>query len=157
MQNMKHKLTFIVSLGIALILTAVIGATVSLHHCMKWDAYCDNGTLPSSAVKFTQNLIFHAYYWMGIAFICLCLVVAMLVWYFRHQQKLHPELSDMIADTSECEFKKIRVNRYTNEITKWRPYWIISLKLPHTKSHSRNSIPYSMRISSTVRRHPNGK
>ena len=53
MQNMKHKLTFIVSLGIALILTAVIGATVSLHHCMKWDAYCDNGTLPSSAVKFT--------------------------------------------------------------------------------------------------------
>lgn len=23
----------------------------------------------------------------------------------------------MIADTSECEFKKIRVNRYTNEIT----------------------------------------
>ena len=37
MQNMKHKLTFIVSLGIALILTAVIGATVSLHHCMKWD------------------------------------------------------------------------------------------------------------------------
>lgn len=117
MQNMKHKLTFIVSLGIALILTAVIGATVSLHHCMKWDAYCDNGTLPSSAVKFTQNLIFHAYYWMGIAFICLCLVVAMLVWYFRHQQKLHPELSDMIADTSECEFKKIRVNRYTNEIT----------------------------------------
>ena len=43
--------------------------------------------------------------------------VAMLVWYFRHQQKLHPELSDMIADTSECEFKKIRVNRYTNEIT----------------------------------------
>ena len=65
MQNMKHKLTFIVSLGIALILTAVIGATVSLHHCMKWDAYCDNGTLPSSAVKFTQNLIFHAYYWMG--------------------------------------------------------------------------------------------
>ena len=105
MQNMKHKLTFIVSLGIALILTAVIGATVSLHHCMKWDAYCDDGTLPSSAVKFTQNLIFHAYYWMGIAFICLCLVVAMLVWYFRHQQKLHPELSDMIADTSECEFK----------------------------------------------------
>ena len=114
MQNMKHKLTFIVSLGIALILTAIIGATVSLHHCMKWDAYCDDGTLPSSAVKFTQNLIFHAYYWMGIAFICLCLVVAMLVWYFRHQQKLHPELSDMIADTSECEFKKIRVNRYTN-------------------------------------------
>ena len=166
MQNMKHKLTFIVSLGIALILTAVIGATVSLHHCMKWDAYCDNGTLPLSTVKFTQNLIFHAYYWMGIAFICLCLVVAMLIWYFRHQQKLHPELSDMIADTSECEFKKIRVNRYTNEITidgttqaaaKWRPYWIISLKLPHTKSHSRNSIPYSMRISSTVRRHPNGK
>ena len=106
MQNMKHKLTFIVSLGIALILTAIIGATVSLHHCMKWDAYCDDGTLPSSAVKFTQNLIFHAYYWMGIAFICLCLVVAMLVWYFRHQQKLHPELSDMIADTSECEFQK---------------------------------------------------
>ena len=67
MQNMKHKLTFIVSLGIALILTAVIGATVSLHHCMKWDAYCDNGTLPLSTVKFTQNLIFHAYYWMGIA------------------------------------------------------------------------------------------
>ena len=59
MQNMKHKLTFIVSLGIALILTAVIGATVSLHHCMKWDAYCDNGTLPLSTVKFTQNLIFH--------------------------------------------------------------------------------------------------
>ena len=79
MQNMKHKFTFIVSLGIALILTAVIGATVSLHHCMKWDTYCDDGTLPLSAVKFTQNLIFHAYYWMGIAFICLCLVVAMLV------------------------------------------------------------------------------
>ena len=54
---------------------------------------------------------------MGIAFICLCLVVAMLIWYFHHQQKLHPELGDMIADTSECEFKKIRVNRYTNEIT----------------------------------------
>lgn len=106
MQNMKHKFTFIVSLGIALILTAVIGATVSLHHCMKWDTYCDDGTLPLSAVKFTQNLIFHAYYWMGIAFICLCLVVAMLIWYFHHQQKLHPELGDMIADTSECEFKK---------------------------------------------------
>ena len=105
MQNMKHKFTFIVSLGIALILTAVIGATVSLHHCMKWDTYCDDGTLPLSAVKFTQNLIFHAYYWMGIAFICLCLVVAMLIWYFHHQQKLHPELGDMIADTSECEFK----------------------------------------------------
>lgn len=104
MQNMKHKFTFIVSLGIALILTAVIGATVSLHHCMKWDTYCDDGTLPLSAVKFTQNLIFHAYYWMGIAFICLCLVVAMLIWYFHHQQKLHPELGDMIADTSECEF-----------------------------------------------------
>ena len=112
MQNMKHKLTFIVSLGIALILTAVIGATVSLHHCMKWDAYCDDGTLPSSAVKFTQNLIFHAYYWMGIAFICLCLVVAMLIWYFHHQQKLHPELGDMIADTSECEFKKTLIPQH---------------------------------------------
>ena len=167
MQKHEAQIYLIISVVTALLLTTIIGATISLYHCMKWVSYCNDETLPLMAVKFTQNLIFHAYYWMGIAFICLCLVVAMLVWYFRHQQKLHPELSDMIADTSECEFKKIRVNRYTNEITidgtpvqaaaKWRPYWIISLKLPHTKSHSRNSIPYSMRISSTVRRHPNGK
>ena len=117
MQTRKYELTFIVSLGIALILSAVVGAAVSLYHCMKWDAYCDDGTLPLSTVKFTQNLIFHAYYWMGIAFICLCLFVAMLAWYFRRQQKLHPELGDMIASASEREFKKIRVNRYTNEIT----------------------------------------
>ena len=117
MQTRKYELTFIVSLGIALILSAVVGAAVSLYHCMKWDAYCDDGTLPLSTVKFTQNLIFHAYYWMGIAFICLCLFVAMLAWYFRRQQKLHPELGNMIASASEREFKKIRVNRYTNEIT----------------------------------------
>lgn len=117
MQTRKYELTFIVSLGIALILSAVVGAAVSLYHCMKWDAYCDDGTLPLSTVKFTQNLISHAYYWMGIAFICLCLFVAMLAWYFRRQQKLHPELGDMVASASEREFKKIRVNRYTNEIT----------------------------------------
>ena len=116
MQNMKHKLTFIVSLGIALIPTAVIGATVSLHHCMKWDAYCDNGTLPLSTVKFTQNLIFHAYYWMGIASFAYAWLSPCWYGISAISKKLHPELSDMIADTSECELK-IRVNRYTNEIT----------------------------------------
>ncbi len=114
---MKRKITLVVSSSAALFLAAVVGATVSLHHCMKWYKYCGDGTLPLPAVKFTQGIIFHAYYWMGAAFICLCLAIAMLAWYFRHQQRLHPELGGLMADTSERELKKIRVDCRTNEIT----------------------------------------
>ena len=113
---MKHKINLIASSAAILILTAIIGACISLHHCMEWETYCDDGTLPLLAIRHTQNMIFHAYYWMGIAFVCLCLMTAMMVWYFRQQQKRHPELVDLMADTSECELHKIQVNIYTNEI-----------------------------------------
>lgn len=113
---MKHKINLIASSAAILILTAIIGACISLHHCMEWETYCDDGTLPLLAIRHTQNMIFHAYYWMGIAFICVCLMVAMLLWYFRQQQKRHPELVDLMADTSERELHKIQVNIYTNEI-----------------------------------------
>lgn len=113
---MKHKINLIASSVAILILTAIIGACISLHHCMEWKTYCDDGTLPLLAIRYTQNMIFHAYYWMGIAFVCLCLTTAMTIWYFRQQQKRHPELVDLMADTSECELHKIKVNIYTNEI-----------------------------------------
>lgn len=113
---MKHKFTSIATLAATLVLIAIIGAFVSLYYCMKWDTYCNDYTLPPLAVKFAQDLIFHAYYWMSVAFICICLMAAMTIWYFRHQQKLHPELANLVTDTSECEFQKLRVNIYTNEI-----------------------------------------
>ena len=113
---MKHKINLIASSAAILILTAIIGACISLHHCMEWETYCGDDTLPLLAIKHTQDMIFHAYYWMGIAFVCLCSTTAMMAWYFRQQQKRHPELVDLMADTSERELHKIQVNIYTNEI-----------------------------------------
>lgn len=113
---MKHKINLIASSAAILILIAIIGACISLHHCMEWETYCGDDTLPLLAIKHTQDMIFHAYYWMGIAFVCLCLTTAMMAWYFRQQQKRHPELVDLMADTSERELHKIQVNIYTNEI-----------------------------------------
>ncbi len=91
-------------------------------------------------------MIFHAYYWMGIAFVCLCLMTAMMVWYFRQQQKRHPELVDLMADTSECELHKIQVNIYTNEIIidgiayPSRCQVVSLVGLPDETAHARNLI-----------------
>ena len=134
---------------------------------MEWETYCDDDTLPLLAIKHTQDMIFHAYYWMGIAFICVCLMVAMLLWYFRQQQKRHPELVDLMADTSERELHKIQVNIYTNEIIIDGAAYpsrsqVVSLldyllKQSTQKFLFGNSTPSYMRTSLTVRQLPNGE
>ncbi len=114
---MKYKITLISSFVTVLIITTITGVSVSLYQCIQWNDYCGNSAVPPSTMKFTQGMISHAYYWMGIALICVCLIMALLIWYLYRQHKIHPEWLGLITtETMESYFKKIKVNIHTNEI-----------------------------------------
>ncbi len=114
---MKIKSTLIASLTVFMVSITTIGTIISLCYCMKWNIYSQDLTLPPQALKFAHNMIIHAYFWMGISFVFLCLIVIMQLWFFFHKQKLHPELIRLITNTSECTIQEIKTNIYTNEIT----------------------------------------
>ena len=87
----KHKFNLIIALVSVSILITLTGIAASVHHCIKWADYCKNENLSATVVEFSQNMIFHAYYWMGIAFACISLMATMALWYFSRQQNLHPK------------------------------------------------------------------
>lgn len=113
----KNKFRLAIALVSVSILITIAGIAASVRHCLKLVDCCKKENLPAEAGKFSQNMIFHAYYWMATAFACISLVAAMVLWYFYQQQKLHPERANLTADTRDCRFGKLQVNVYTNEIT----------------------------------------
>ena len=155
----EYKFNLIIALVSVSILITLTGIAASVHHCIKWADYCKNENLSATVVEFSQNMIFHAYYWMGVAFACISLMATMALWYFSRQQNLHPKQTCPTISTQGSKFKKLQVNVYTNEITmeglsqKSRNQVVT----PSIKSHFQNSIRYSMRIFSMVPNHPNEK
>lgn len=113
----KHKFNLIIALVSVSILITLTGIAASVHHCIKWADYCKNENLSATVVEFSQNMIFHAYYWMGVAFACISLMATMALWYFSRQQNLHPKQTCPTISTQGSKFKKLQVNVYTNEIT----------------------------------------
>ena len=87
----EYKFNLIIALVSVSILITLTGIAASVHHCIKWADYCKNENLSATVVEFSQNMIFHAYYWMGIAFACISLMATMALWYFSRQQNLHPK------------------------------------------------------------------
>ena len=113
----EYKFNLIIALVSVSILITLTGIAASVHHCIKWADYCKNENLSATVVEFSQNMIFHAYYWMGIAFACISLMATMALWYFSRQQNLHPKQTCPTISTQGSKFKKLQVNVYTNEIT----------------------------------------
>ena len=87
----EYKFNLIIALVSVSILITLTGIAASVHHCIKWADYCKNENLSATVVEFSQNMIFHAYYWMGVAFACISLMATMALWYFSRQQNLHPK------------------------------------------------------------------
>ena len=61
----EYKFNLIIALVSVSILITLTGIAASVHHCIKWADYCKNENLSATVVEFSQNMIFHAYYWMG--------------------------------------------------------------------------------------------
>ena len=104
----KHKFNLIIALVSVSILITLTGIAASVHHCIKWADYCKNENLSATVVEFSQNMIFHAYYWMGVAFACISLMATMALWYFSRQQNLHPKQTCPTISTQGSKFKNYR-------------------------------------------------
>lgn len=113
----RYKFNLSIILASALVLCTLTGMGISIRCCMELADYCKNENMSATALDFSENMVFHAYYWMGIAFICICLTAAMPLWYFHHQKKLHSEQDTPMSDAQKGEFKKLRVNIHTREVT----------------------------------------
>lgn len=83
----KYKFNLSIILASVLVLCTLTGMGISIRRCMELADYCKNENMSATALDFSENMVFHAYYWMGIAFICICLTAAMPLWYFHHQKK----------------------------------------------------------------------
>ncbi|MCD8319023.1 MAG: hypothetical protein LUC45_09435 [Paraprevotella sp.] len=113
---MKRKFTLTLILSLALGGAAIAGAVISIYDCMEWNNICASHTFSPNAMKYTQNIIFHASYWMGIAFICLCLFVMSLFWNLHRQRRLSPPTEAPSTEPDRTELQKLKVNIYTNDV-----------------------------------------